>query len=120
VTCDDPTRAIFEELVRGGFLGRTAIGLDYFDASINRIAAWVIGTRAAQKALLAALLEPAAQLRAAEKSGNHALRLALFEESRSLPLGPIWDEFCKRHNTPGGLGFMAEIAAYEKSVLSKR
>lgn len=120
VTCDDPTRAIFEELVRGGFLGRTAIGLDYFDASINRIAAWVIGTRAAQKALLAALLEPAAQLRAAEKAGDNALRLALFEESRALPLGPIWDEFCARHNTPGGLGFMAEIKTYEKNVLSKR
>ncbi len=120
VTCDDPTRAIFEELVRGDFLGRTAIGLDYFDASINRIAAWVIGTRAAQKALLAALLEPAAQLRAAEKSGDHALRLALFEESRALPLGPVWDEFCRRHNTPAGLGFMTEIAAYEKTVLSKR
>ncbi len=120
VTCDDPTRAIFEELVRGGFLGRTAIGLDYFDASINRIAAWVIGTRAAQKALLAALLEPAAQLRVAEKSGDHALRLALFEESRALPLGPVWDEFCRRHDTPAGLGFMAEIKAYEKAVLSKR
>ncbi|MFA6961069.1 MAG: L-rhamnose isomerase [Opitutaceae bacterium] len=120
VTCDDPTRAIFEELVRGGFLGRTAIGLDYFDASINRIAAWVIGTRAAQKALLTALLEPAAQLRAAERTGDHALRLALFEESRALPLGPIWDEFCRRHNTPAGLGFMTEIQAYERDVLSKR
>jgi L-rhamnose isomerase len=120
VTCDDPTRAIFEELVRGNFLGRTAIGLDYFDASINRIAAWVIGTRAAQKALLAALLEPAAQLRAAERSGNHALRLALFEESRALPLGPVWDEFCRRHDTPAGVAFMDEIAAYEKAVLSKR
>jgi L-rhamnose isomerase len=120
VTADDPTRAIFEELVRGGFLGRTAIGLDYFDASINRIAAWVIGTRAAQKSLLAALLEPAARLRAAEKAGDHALRLALFEESRALPLGPVWDEFCRRHDTPAGVGFMAEIAAYEKAVLSKR
>ena len=120
VTCDDPTRAIFEELVRGDFLGRTAIGLDYFDASINRIAAWVIGTRAAQKALLAALLEPAARLRAAEKSGNHALRLALFEESRALPLGPVWDEFCRRHNTPAGLDFMTEIAAYERTILAHR
>lgn len=120
VVSDDPTRAIFEELVRGDFLGRTAIGLDYFDASINRIAAWVIGTRAAQKSLLAALLEPAAQLRAAEKAGDNALRLALFEESRALPLGPVWDEFCRRHDTPAGLGFMAEIQAYEKAVLSKR
>lgn len=120
VISDDPTRAIFEELVRGGFLGRTAIGLDYFDASINRIAAWVIGTRAAQKSLLSALLEPSEKLRAAEKSGNNALRLALFEESRALPLGAVWDEFCRRNNTPAGVDFMAEIAAYEKNVLSKR
>lgn len=120
VTADDPTRAIFEELVRGDFLDRTAIGLDYFDASINRIAAWVIGTRAAQKSLLAALLEPAEKLRAAEIAGDHALRLALFEENRALPLGPIWDEFCRRHNTPAGLGFMTEIQHYEKTVLAKR
>jgi len=106
--------------VRGDFLGRTAIGLDYFDASINRIAAWVIGTRAAQKALLAALLEPAALLRSAEEYGDHALRLALFEESRALPLGPVWDEFCRRHNTPAGLGYMAEIKTYETQVLAKR
>jgi L-rhamnose isomerase len=70
--------------------------------------------------LLSALLEPAARLRAAEKSGDHALRLALFEESRALPLGPIWDEFCRRHNTPAGLDFMTEIAAYAKAVLSRR
>ena len=120
VNCDDPTKAIFEELVRGDFLGRTAIGLDYFDASINRIAAWVIGTRAAQKALLIALLEPAAQLRAAEQSGDFALRLALQEESRALPVGPVWDEFCRRHDTPAGLDFMTEIQAYERTVLSKR
>ena len=109
-----------EELVRGGYLGRTAIGLDFFDASINRVAAWVIGTRASQKALLTALLEPAAKLRAAEKSGNNALRLALFEESRALPLGAVWDEFCRRHDTPAGVDFMTEIAAYERDVLSKR
>ena len=120
VTADDPTRAIFEELVRGDYLGQTAIGLDYFDASINRIAAWVIGTRAAQKSLLAALLEPAAKLRAAEAAGDHALRLALFEESRALPLGAVWDEFCRRHDTPAGLGFMDEIKSYETRVLAKR
>jgi L-rhamnose isomerase len=120
VTLDDPTRAIFEELVRGDYLGRTAIGLDYFDASINRVAAWVIGTRSAQKALLAALLEPAALLRTAETAGDHTTRLALFEEARTLPLGAVWDEFCHRHNTPVGLGFMDEIKSYEKSVLSQR
>ena len=120
VTLDDPTRQIFDELVRGNFLGRTAIGLDYFDASITRIAAWVIGTRSAQKALLAALLEPATRLRDAERSGDYALRLALFEESRVLPLGLIWDEFCRRHDVPSGLDFMTDIQAYEKIVLSRR
>ncbi|MCX6938831.1 MAG: L-rhamnose isomerase [Verrucomicrobia bacterium] len=120
VICDDATRAIFEEVVRGNFLDRTMIGLDYFDASINRIAAWVIGTRAAQKALLAALLEPSARLRNAEEFGNHALRLALFEECRALPLGLVWDEFCRRHDTPSGIGFMDEIAVYEQKILSAR
>jgi L-rhamnose isomerase len=120
VILDDPTRAIFEEIVRSGQMDRIYIGLDYFDASINRIAAWVIGTRAAQKALLAALLEPARQLRAAERAGDHTLRLALFEEARALPLGPVWDEFCRREDVPVGLAYMAEITAYERDVLAKR
>ena len=120
VILDDQTRAIFEEVVRGGYLSRVHIGLDYFDASINRLAAWVIGARAAQKALLAALLEPAARLRAAEKAGDHALRLALFEEARALPLGAVWDEFCRRHDTPVGLAFMDEVKAYERTVLAQR
>ena len=120
VILDDQTRAIFEEVVRGGYLPRVHIGLDYFDASINRLAAWVIGARAAQKALLAALLEPAARLRAAEKAGDHALRLALFEEARALPLGAVWDEFCRRQDTPVGLAFMDEVKAYERTVLAQR
>ncbi len=120
VILDDQTRAIFEEVVRGGYLSRVHIGLDYFDASINRLAAWVIGARAAQKALLAALLEPAARLRAAEKAGDHALRLALFEEARALPLGAVWDEFCRRQDTPVGLAFMDEVKAYERTVLAQR
>jgi L-rhamnose isomerase len=120
VLFDDPTRAIMEELVRGGFLGRTHIGLDFFDASINRIAAWVIGTRGALKSLLAALLEPATLLREAEQAGDNTLRLALFEEAKTLPLGAVWDEYCRRKDVPGGARWMDEVKRYEKSVLSGR
>ncbi|MDR1282857.1 MAG: L-rhamnose isomerase [Opitutaceae bacterium] len=120
VTFDDPTRAMLEEVVRGDFLPRTAIGLDFFDASINRIAAWVIGTRSAQKALLAALLEPAAQLREAENTGDYTARLAWLEEAKTLPFSGVWDEFCRRAGVPVGPAWLAEVKAYEKDVLSKR
>jgi L-rhamnose isomerase len=118
VLLDDATMAIMEELVRGDFLGRTHIGLDFFDASINRIAAWVIGTRSAQKALLLALLQPIAKLRVAENSGALWERLALLEESKTLPAGAVWDEFCRRHGVPAD--WMAEVRSYEQSVLAKR
>jgi len=120
VILDDPTRAVMEELVRGDFLGRTSIGLDYFDASINRVAAWVIGIRATQKALLLALLEPAKQLREAEESGNHTARLALLEEAKSLPWGAVWDEFCRRHNVPVGAAWLAEAEAYGQETTRLR
>jgi L-rhamnose isomerase len=120
VLFDDPTRAIMEEVVRGRFLGRTHIGLDFFDASINRVAAWVIGTRATLKALLAALLEPADLLRKAENGGDYTLRLALMEESKTLPLGAVWDEYCHRHDVPSGLKWMTEIKNHESSVLAAR
>jgi L-rhamnose isomerase len=118
VLLDDPTIAIMEELVRGDFLGRTHIGLDFFDASINRIAAWVIGTRSAQKALLLALLQPIKAMRAAEQNGSNWERLALMEESKTLPTGAIWNEFCRRNDVPAD--WMGEVRSYEKSVLSKR
>ena len=120
VLFDDPTRGIMEELVRGGFLGRTHIGLDFFDASINRIAAWVIGTRGAMKSLLAALLEPGKLLREAEQAGDNTLRLALFEEEKTLPFGAVWDEYCRRKDVPIGPRWMEEVKGYEKSVLSRR
>ena len=120
VLMDDPTRAIMEELVRGGFLGRTHIGLDFFDASINRVAAWVIGTRSALKALLVALLEPAKALCDAEQSGNNTLRLALFEELKTLPFGAVWDEYCRRKEVPVGIAWMEEVRKYEETVLSER
>jgi L-rhamnose isomerase len=117
---DDATRAIFEELVRGEYLGRTRLGLDYFDASINRVAAWVIGARAALKALLAALLEPIAKLREVEMTGDFTARLALLEETKTLPLGAVWDEHCRRQEVPAGLGWLGEIRRYEREVLAHR
>ncbi len=120
VILDDATRAIFEEVVRGGFLARTHIGLDFFDASINRIAAWVIGTRSAQKALLLALLEPSAKLREHEAAGDFTSRLALLEETKSLPFGAVWDEHCRRHDTPVGPAWLAEVKRYEREVLAHR
>ena len=118
VLLDDPTISIMEELVRGDFLGRTHIGLDFFDASINRIAAWVIGTRSAQKALLLALLQPIKKIRHAEESGALWERLALMEESKTLPTGAVWQEFCQRNHVPEN--WMNEVRSYEKSVLLKR
>ena len=120
VLLDDPTRAIAEEIVRGGFLSRTHIGLDYFDASINRIAAWTIGTRNTLKAVLLALLEPLAALRAAEQSGDFTTRLALLEEAKTLPFGSVWDEHCRRSYVPVGAKWLDEVKAYERNVLAKR
>ena len=120
VLLDDATRAIAEEIVRGDFLDRTFIGLDYFDASINRIAAWVIGTRNALKALLLALLEPAAKLRELEIAGDFTGRLALFEELKSLPFAAVWDEHCRRQNVPVGAAWLDEVRRHEREVLALR
>lgn len=120
VLLDDPTQAICQELVRGAFLDRTHIGLDFFDASINRIAAWVIGTRSALKGLLVALLEPGATLRRQETDGDYTGRLATFEQLKTLPWGLVWDEFCRRQDTPAEGAWLAEARAYESKVLSAR
>jgi L-rhamnose isomerase len=120
VILDDATRGIMEELVRGDYLTRTHIGLDFFDASINRLAAWVIGTRSALKCLLLAFLEPAAKLRELEAAGDFTSRLALLEETKTLPVGPVWDEFCRRQNVPVGADWIAEMKTYERKVLAGR
>jgi len=120
VTLSDELQAIMQELVRGDFLNRVHIGLDFFDASINRIAAWVIGTRNAQRALLLALLEPVDQLRELEIAGDYTARLALLEELKGMPFGAVWDYFCLQQNVPVGIGFLDTIRAYEKQELSKR
>ncbi|RFC44613.1 MAG: L-rhamnose isomerase [Verrucomicrobia bacterium] len=120
VVLNDDLLSIAREIVANGFLNRTHIGLDYFDASINRVAAWVIGTRAMQRALLAALLEPTQALRAVELEGDFTSRLALQEELKVLPSGAVWEEFCERQNVPSGMRWIAEVRAYEASVLSLR
>lgn len=119
VTLTDDLQAIAQELVRGKYLPRTHLGLDYFDASINRIAAWTIGTRNTLKALLIALLEPPA-LREAEKSGDLTTRLALMEEAKSLPWGAVWDAYCESQNVPSGVNWLAGVKRYEETVLGKR
>lgn len=120
VLLDDPTKAIMQELVRCDALERVHIGLDFFDASINRIAAWAIGTRASQKALLQALLEPLDTLREAELAGDFTKRLALMETMKALPYGEIWEEFCRRQDVPGETAWLSEVKDYELKVLSKR
>jgi L-rhamnose isomerase len=120
VTLSDELQAIMQEIVRGGFLNRVHIGLDFFDASINRVAAWVIGTRNAIKALLMALLEPEKTLQAYENEGNFTARLALLEELKGLPFGAVWDYYCQKENVPVGIAFIEEVAAYEREVLTKR
>ncbi|GAB4580160.1 MAG: L-rhamnose isomerase [Anaerolineales bacterium] len=120
VTLTDELQALMQEIVRGGYLDRVHIGLDFFDASINRVAAWTIGARNTLRALLMALLEPHTTLRALEQSGNFTRRLALLEELKGLPFGAVWDYHCLTQNVPVGYAFMDEIAAYEKNVLSQR
>jgi L-rhamnose isomerase len=120
VTLDDQTKALMEEIVRGDFLKRVHIGMDFFDASINRLAAWVIGARNTQKALLLALLEPTAKLRALEAEGDFSSRLAILEEAKALPFGAVWDEFCKRNNVPVGHHWLPVVKNYEKTVLANR
>ena len=117
---DDSTLDLFQEIVRAGALNRVHYGLDYFDASINRIGAYVIGSRAAQKCMLRALLEPLAALRKYEAEGKGFERLALLEEEKALPWNAVYDEFCLRNNVPVGSDFIAEVEQYEKDVTSKR
>ncbi|MBV7438246.1 L-rhamnose isomerase [compost metagenome] len=120
VLLDDETQAIANEIVRNDLLARVHVGLDFFDASINRIAAWVIGTRNMKKALLRALIEPIALLRQAEQQGDYATRLALMEETRSLPWQAVWDYACAQEGVPVGTDWLAVVKGYETEVLSAR
>ncbi len=120
VILSDEVREIAKELVRGAYLPRVHIGLDFFDASINRVAAWVIGARAVLKALLLALLEPSDKLRNFELDGNFTGRLALLEQLRVMPFGAVWNHHCVSQGVPDEPSWMPAIFQYEKSVLSKR
>jgi L-rhamnose isomerase len=111
---------IASEIVRNDFLSRVKIGLDFFDASINRIGAYVIGTRAAQKAFMIAMLEPTKTLIELEEAGQNFERLALLEELKTKPFGAVWDYYCMTENVPVGEAYIAEIQQYEKEVLAKR
>jgi L-rhamnose isomerase len=120
VILSDELQAIAQELVRSAQLNRVHIGLDFFDASINRVAAWVIGTRSMLKALLMALLEPTKALRDLEAAGDYTSRLAMLEELKTLPFGAVWDHYCVKAGVPVGRAWLAQVKAYEKAVLSQR
>ncbi len=120
VTLDDPTKDMMAEVAQSGALDRIAVGMDFFDASINRIAAWTTGARNTKKALLMGLLQPRAKIVAAEQAGDLAARLVLQEDAKSLPWGAVWAEFCTRNNTPLDGGWLPSVQAYEKAVLSLR
>ena len=120
VILDSETTRIFNEIIGNGLEDRVFCALDYFDASINRVAAWVIGVRNAQKAVLQAYLCPNKELQKLEADYDYTARLALQEEAKSMPFGPIWDMYCLKQGVPVGDAWLDAVRAYEKDVLSKR
>jgi L-rhamnose isomerase len=120
VILNDELRAVAEEIVRGRALDKVRLATDFFDASLNRVGAWVIGARATLKAVLLALLQPADRLLEMEKNGDYFGRLAVLEEVKSLPGGAVWDYYCLSLGVPPGLEWLPEITAYERAVLSRR
>ncbi|MCZ6672958.1 MAG: L-rhamnose isomerase, partial [Verrucomicrobia bacterium] len=120
IVLNDDLQAIARELVVGEYLDRTHVGLDFFDASINRVAAWSIGTRNILRALLIALLEPTKKLKKVEFEGDYTARMALFESIKSLPFGAVWNYYCERQEVPVDTNLLEPIRKYEKSELSSR
>jgi L-rhamnose isomerase len=120
VTLSDEVRALFEEIVWADKLDKVNIGLDFFDASINRIGAYVTGVRAAQKALMLALLNPTKKLKEYDENSQYFERLALLEEAKSMPFSAVWDYYCMSNDVPVGTDYISEIQKYEKEVLMKR
>ncbi len=120
VTLTDELKAIALEIVRDDRWKRVHLGLDFFDASINRVAAWVIGTRCMIKALLLALLEPAEKMRQFEIDGDFTSRLAMQEELKTMPVGAVWDHYCLRNEVPVGPTWLAKVKQYEVDVLAQR
>jgi len=117
---DDETKEICKEIVRNDALDKVLIGLDFFDASINRIAAWAVGTRSVQKALLSALLTPNSLLKSAQDSGDFTAQLALMEDIKTLPFGHVWEAYCRQQNVKCDGEWLAVVREYEKTVLEKR
>jgi L-rhamnose isomerase len=120
VILSDELRSLMQELVRGNYLDRTHIALDFFDASINRVAAWVIGTRSTLTALLHALLEPVDMLRKLEAEGDFTARLAMFEELKNMPYGAVWEYHCATCDVPVGRAWLDDVRRHERDVLSRR
>jgi L-rhamnose isomerase len=120
VLFDGETQAIMREIHRAHAWNNVSIALDFFDASINRIAAWVIGSRNTLKAILYALMEPVKQIREAEQEGRLADRLAWQEEAKTFPLGDVWNEYCRREDVPEGISWLKDIREYEQKVLLNR
>ncbi|MGI6334511.1 MAG: L-rhamnose isomerase [Saccharofermentanales bacterium] len=120
VISDENLQDAMREIKRAAAFDRVYLATDFFDGSINRIAAWVIGVRATQKAVLAALLEPTDRIRDAERQGCFADRLALMDEARTLPYAAVWNQYCLNEGVPAGSDYLAPIAQYEKDILSKR
>lgn len=120
VILNDDLRLLAEEIVRGDALSRVHIGLDFFDASINRVAAWVIGTRAMIKSLLAALLQPFQTLKDLETAGDFTSRLALMEDLKTMPVGAVWDYYCQQEDVPPAMAWLHEVKRYEQTVLARR
>ncbi len=120
VTLNEDVQLIASEIVRNNYMDRVKVGLDFFDASINRIGAYVVGTRAAQKAFMIAMLEPTASLIEMEEKGQNFERLAMLEELKTKPFGAVWDYYCLQNDVPVGEDYIADIQSYEKEVLSKR
>ena len=120
VVLDDELRSIARELVVGDFLDKVHIGLDFFDASINRIAAWSVGTRCMIKALLLALLEPSAKMKALELEGDYTSRLIMQEELKTMPFGDVWDYYCLGSEVPVGFELVDKVKDYEKKIMQVR
>jgi L-rhamnose isomerase len=120
VILDDAVRNLFLEIARGDAWDRVYVALDFFDASINRIAAYVIGTRATRQAILCGLLDPTTRLKSAEAAGRGHEKLALMEQARALPWGAVWDELCEREGVPTGADWLEDVARYERQVTAQR
>jgi L-rhamnose isomerase len=120
VLFNDDVKQVFLEIQRGGAWGRVAVATDYFDASINRLAAYTVGLRATRKAILYAMLDPTKQLQSLEAAGDRTSRMALMDEMKAMPFGSVWAECCRRAGVPQDLRWMDGVKRYEARVLSRR